>query len=124
MIPIEPRPLDDAERMLLEYILRFDAAAAEEWCCQLDQVEVVGVQDDRSPSIWLGVAGAGRASAPNSTLALDIGVVGAEGGEIGALIVWVEDGVRLAGLDFLYDTDALPPLERLRISPSPDPREL
>ncbi|MFF3666162.1 hypothetical protein [Microtetraspora malaysiensis] len=73
--------------------------------------------------IWLGVAGAGRASAPNSALALDIGVVDAKGGEIDALIVWAEDGVRLVGLDFVYDTDALPPLERLRITASPDPQE-
>ncbi|MCC5581861.1 hypothetical protein IMZ11_40295 [Microtetraspora sp. AC03309] len=123
MIPIEPRPLNNAERVLLEHILRFDGIAPEEWCAQLDQVEVVGVQDERSASIWLGVAGTGRASEPNSALALNIGVVDAEGREIGALIVWAEDGVRLAGLDCLYDTDALPPLEHLRISLSPDPRE-
>lgn len=90
-----PRPLDDAERELIEALLGAVRTGARRYLGQLESVEVVGSCRCGCPSIDLRVA-----SKPSDGRATPLILADAEspGGEPVGVILWVRGG-SLSGLE-------------------------
>lgn len=109
-IPITPRPLNASERAVLELILSADFDGASALRAQLDHVEVVATWAAGSPSIDLRVREpVARASLPARLVPVDAQVRDPSGEYTGELLVWVDDGEVLSGLEYAWVTDE-PPL--------------
>ena len=123
-VPIIPRPLTVPERAVLEHILSVDFDGASALRGQLDRVEVVATWAAESPSIDLRVREPEqRASLPARLVPVDARVLDASGEYAGELLVWVEDGAVLAGLEYAWVTDEpplhLPAVENIHITADP-----
>ncbi|MFD5511659.1 hypothetical protein ACFWIB_28365 [Streptomyces sp. NPDC127051] len=123
IVPVAPRPLNPAERVVLEYILVRDVTGSSELRSQIGQAEVVGTWAPGSVSTDLRVPEpVQRTSLATGLVPVDAHVLDEQGQYIGELLVWVEDGA-LAGLEYVWITDemptALPPVERIRLTPRP-----
>ncbi|MFI6846025.1 hypothetical protein OG535_17610 [Kitasatospora sp. NBC_00085] len=127
-VPVTPRPLNAAERAVLEHVLSAGFDGAAELRSQLDRTEVVAVWGPRSVSVDVRVrepappAAALRGTRP---LPVDAMVFDEAGEYVGELLVWTEDGA-LAGLEYAWVTDemplTLPPVTRIRPG-APDSRQ-
>ncbi|MFC1444050.1 hypothetical protein ABUW04_38020 [Streptacidiphilus sp. N1-10] len=120
-IPITPRPLNVSERAVLELILSVDFDGASALRGQLDHVEVVAIWVAGSPSIDLRVREPVlRASLPARLVPVDAQVLDPSGEYIGELLVWVDDGAVLSGLEYAWVTDEpplhLPAIENIHIA--------
>ncbi|MEU9202714.1 hypothetical protein [Streptomyces sp. NPDC048332] len=123
IVPVAPRPLNSAERVVLEHILASDFTGSSELRIQIAQAEVVATWAPGSVSIDMRVLEpVRRATLATGLVPVDAQVLDKQGQYIGELLVWVEDGA-LAGLEYAWITDemptALPPVERIRLTPSP-----
>ena len=123
-VPITPRPLNSSERAVLEHILSADFDGASALRGQLDRVEVVATWAAESPSIDLVVREpVARASLPDRLVPVDAQVLDPSGEYTGELLVWVEDGAVLAGLEYAWVTDEpplrLPAIENIHIKADP-----
>ena len=120
-VPITPRPLNSSERAVLERILSVDFDGASALRGQLDRVEVVATWAAGSPSIDLVVREpVARASLPDRLVPVDAQVLDPSGEYTGELLVWVEDGAVLAGLEYTWVTDepplCLPAIENIHVT--------
>ena len=123
-VPITPRPLNSSERAVLEHILSVDFDGVSALRGQLDRVAVVAAWAAGSPSIDLVVREpVARASLPDRLVPVDAQVLAPSGEYIGELLVWVEDGAVLAGLEYAWVTDEpplrLPAIENIHIKADP-----
>jgi hypothetical protein len=123
-VPISPRPLNISERAVLEHILSVDFAGVAALRGQLDRVEVVATWAAGSPSIDLVVRKpVARASLPGRLVPVDAQVLDPSGEYVGELLVWVEDGAVLAGLEYAWITDEpplhLPAIENIQVTADP-----
>ncbi|MFG2911944.1 hypothetical protein ACGF0D_03475 [Kitasatospora sp. NPDC048298] len=120
VIPVEPRPLDDSERAVLEHLLAADFAGAPALRAQLDRTEVTAVWGAGSVSVDLRVRGLERDPAPAFVpLPVDAPVHDDSGEYVGELLVWAEGGVTLSALEYAWVTDemptVLPTVDRIRV---------
>ena len=120
-VPITPRPLNASERAVLEHILSVDFDGASALRGQLDHVEAVATWAAGSPSIDLRVRGpVARASLPDRLAPVDAQVLDPSGEYAGELLVWVEDGAVLTGLEYAWVTDepplCLPTIENIHVT--------
>ncbi|MDH6130200.1 hypothetical protein P3T39_007193 [Kitasatospora sp. GP82] len=120
-VPIVPRPLNAAEKAVLKHILTSNFVGASELRSQIDQAEVIATWTPRSVSIDLRVREpVRRASLVSNLVPVDAQVLDECGEYVGELLVWVEDGAALAGLEYAWVTDemptSLPPVERIRLT--------
>jgi hypothetical protein len=116
--------LNAAEKAVLRHILTSNFAGASELRSQIDQVEVIATWTPGSVSIDLRVREAvQRASLVSNLVPVGAQVLDERGDYVGELLVWVEDGAVLAGLEYAWVTDemptVLPPVERIRLTPDP-----
>lgn len=123
-LPVEPRPLDAAERALLEHILSAEFVGASELRSQLDHTEVTAVWGPGSVSVDLRVQGPCRhAALPTLLVPVDAEVHDPSGAYIGELLIWTDEGATLAALEFAWITDemptSLPPVVDVRLSSRP-----
>ncbi|WP_329570255.1 hypothetical protein [Kitasatospora sp. NBC_01266] len=123
-VPVVPRPLNAAEQAVLEHLLAGDFPGAPELRSQLEQAEVIATWTPDSVSVDLRVLAAERrAPLAAGLVPVDAQVLDERGEYVGELLVWVEDGGVLAGLEYAWVTDemptALPPVERIRRTPGP-----
>lgn len=123
-VPITPRPLTISERAVLEHILSVDFDGASALRAQLDRVEVVATWGAESPSIDLRVREpVQRASLPTRLVSVDAQVLDPSGEYIGELLVWVEHGAVLAGLEYAWITAEpprhLPAVENIHLTADP-----
>ncbi|MEV7123468.1 hypothetical protein [Kitasatospora griseola] len=116
------RPLNSAERALLEHLLsaeaEFDGAA--ELRAQLDRTEVVGPWAPGSVSVDLRVDEPGRHTGPSRLAPVGAAVLDGDGEYIGELLLWTDDdGRTLSALEYAWVTDdmptVLPPVEHVRL---------
>ncbi|MGC4984699.1 hypothetical protein ACLQ18_29330 [Streptomyces sp. DT193] len=109
VVPIEPRPLNDSERVVLEHLLAADFAGASALRSQLDHTEVVATWGAGSVSVDLRVAGLEQQPAlPSTPLPLDAPVHDRSGEYIGELLLWAEGGTTLSALEYAWVTDEMP----------------
>ncbi|MFF7632887.1 hypothetical protein ACFZB9_07005 [Kitasatospora sp. NPDC008050] len=117
-VPIEPRPLNDSERAVLEHILSADVAGASALRSQLDRTEVVATWGAESVSVDLRVRGpVQHAPQVSRVVPVGAGVYDHSGEYIGDLLVWAdsgatpsepEGGATLSGLEYAWVTDEMP----------------
>ncbi|KQV15817.1 hypothetical protein ASE03_32410 [Kitasatospora sp. Root187] len=91
-MPIEPRPLNDSERAVLEHLLEADFAGAPALRGQLDRTEVVATWGTGSVSV----------------LPAGAGVYDRCGEYIGELLLWAEGGTTLSALEYAWVTAEMP----------------
>ncbi|MGW4646484.1 hypothetical protein [Kitasatospora sp. NPDC004289] len=119
VVPIEPRPLNAAERAVLEHLLAADFPGAPELLAQLDRVEVVAAWFEGSVSVDLRVRGAAESDRRSVLLPVGAEVYDEDGGYVGELLLWAEGGEYLSALEYAWVTDemptVLPAVERLRV---------
>ncbi|MDH6115346.1 hypothetical protein P3T36_007182 [Kitasatospora sp. MAP12-15] len=118
-VPIEPRPLNAAERAVLEHLLEADFAGAPQLRGQLDHTQVVATWGTGSVSVDLRVLGPEQhPAAPSTLLPTGAGVYDHSGQYIGELLLWAEGGTTLSALEYAWVTDemptCLPPLDRIQ----------
>jgi hypothetical protein len=120
-VPTDPRPLSEAERRVLAYVLSIEFTGASELRSQLDQVEVIAQWSLDSTSVDFRVRDAtARSSQRVGIIPVNAHVLDESGEYVGELLVWLEDGV-LAGLEYVWITGdmprVLPDIEQIRLSP-------
>ncbi|GAA1251370.1 hypothetical protein GCM10009665_47570 [Kitasatospora nipponensis] len=118
--PDPPRPLNAAERAVLELLLSADFAGAEALRRQLDHTEVTGAWFPRSLSVDLRVREPALRAGPMARLApVGAAVVDEQGEYIGEFLLWLEDDGLLGALEYAWVTDdmptELPPVERIEL---------
>ncbi|MEU9045295.1 MULTISPECIES: hypothetical protein [unclassified Kitasatospora] len=121
VVPVEPRPLNDSERAVLDHLLTVDFVGASALRSQLDRTEVVATWGARSVSVDLRVRGLEPHPAPAFTLVPVGAFVHDRSGEyIGELLVWVEGGTTLSALEYAWVTDemptSLPSVDQIRLT--------
>lgn len=118
-LPVAPRPLNPAERALLEHVLSADVPGAAELRGQLDRTEVVARWGPGSVSVDLRVREPVRHAGASGLLPVGAAVHDEAGEYIGELLVWTDGGATLSALEYAWVTDEmpreLPPVERVRI---------
>ncbi|RPE31903.1 hypothetical protein [Kitasatospora cineracea] len=109
VVPVEPRPLNDAERAVLEYLLQADFAGASALRGQVGRAEVVATWGAGSVSVDLRVRGLEQRPASQSALA-PVGalVYGDRGEYVGELLLWTDGGTALSALEYAWVTDEMP----------------
>jgi hypothetical protein len=107
-IPVDPRPLNKAERSVLNHILSEDFDGASELRSQVDQVEVVAVWSLNSTSVHFRVRGSVlRSTQSGGHVPVTAEVLNASGEYVGELLLWLECGV-LSALEYAWVTDEMP----------------
>ena len=108
-LPVEPRPLNAAERAVLEHVLSAEFTGASQLRGQLDHTEVVARWGPGSVSVDLRVREpCERAALPQALVPVDARVHDPSGAYVGELLVWTERGATLAALEFAWVTDEMP----------------
>ncbi|MFB6717529.1 hypothetical protein ACFCZY_38435 [Streptomyces sp. NPDC056237] len=107
-IPVDPRPLNEAERSVLKRILSVEFEGASELRSRVDLVEVVAVWSLDSTSVDFRVRNpALRSSQREGHVPVAAEVVEESGEYVGELLVWLTDGV-LSALEYAWVTDEMP----------------
>ncbi|MFJ5927427.1 hypothetical protein ACIQF6_33030 [Kitasatospora sp. NPDC092948] len=115
-----PRPLNPAERAVLEHLLSAEFDGAAELRAQLDRTEVVGAWAPDSVSVDLRVNEPGRHTGPFRLAPVGAAVHDEDGAYIGEFLLWTDDdGRTLSALEYAWVTDdmptVLPPVEHIRL---------
>ncbi|WP_150163422.1 hypothetical protein [Streptomyces venezuelae] len=108
-LPIDPRPLNAAERTVLEHILSAEFDGASQLRSQLDRTEVTAVWGPDSVSVDLQVREpCEHAALPTELVPVDAHVHDPSGAYVGEILVWTDRGATLAALKFAWATDEMP----------------
>ncbi|MFD6275437.1 hypothetical protein ACFWFI_07670 [Streptomyces sp. NPDC060209] len=116
-VAITPRPLDPAERAVVELLLANEFPGAAELRAQVGLVRVVARWGAHSASVDLMVPeGAPRSSAGSGVVPVDATVVDASGSLFGEILLWTTAG-HLSAIEFAWYGDeppsALPDVEMI-----------
>jgi hypothetical protein len=108
-LSIDPRPLNAAERAVLEHILSVEFVGASQLRNQLDRTEVTAVWGPDSVSVDLRVREPCEHAALRAELVpVEAHVHDPSGTYVGEILVWTDRGATLAALEFAWVTDGMP----------------
>ncbi|GHF14318.1 hypothetical protein [Streptomyces morookaense] len=118
-IEITPRPINTAERAILEKLLSVDFVGVEELRLQIDFCEVTGIWGQDSVSVDLRTSDSSPQSpAGTGPIPVRTSVLGESGSLEGEILIWVTDGY-LSALEYAWYGETmpreLPPAERVTI---------
>ena len=114
VVPLEPRPLNAAERAVLVRILSREFPGSAELLAQVDRAEATAQWYENALSVDIRVPG--EAPVPTGTsgvVPVETSVTDENGQLVGEVLVWAAHGV-LAALEYATYTD-----ERPAVLPSP-----